>query len=323
MMRGLSGCGVCNGRKLVKGKNDFATKYPQLVMYFKNKEDAENNTYGSAKKVTMICPICGNERLLPINQLARLGFSCPKCGDGISYPNKFMYCLLKQLNVDFEREVVFDWSENKRYDFVVGNNIIEMDGSFHLGSKYFSYKEVKEIDNLKDKMAFEHGYNMIRIPCYESDFIYIKRNIENSELNNIFELNKVDWVALEKEITDINFVKIACDAFNKYKGKIRIKDISKNTNIPITTLCKLLKIGARIGLTDYDENISISGGYTPSRYKQKGNREVVCIETGQIFSTGAEASRYFGKYKDYVSYLINKNKPSDLGYHFKYIKQHE
>ena len=62
MMRGQSGCGVCNGRKLVKGKNDFATKYPQLVKYFVNKEDAENNTYGSGKKVLMKCPICGEER---------------------------------------------------------------------------------------------------------------------------------------------------------------------------------------------------------------------------------------------------------------------
>lgn len=104
MMRGGSGCEVCNGRKLIKGKNDFATKYPELVKYFVHKEDAENNTYGSGKKVLMECPICGEKRLYRISDLSNKGFSCPKCGDGVSYLHRFMYCLLQQLGINFESE---------------------------------------------------------------------------------------------------------------------------------------------------------------------------------------------------------------------------
>lgn len=392
MMRGESGCGLCSGRKLVKGKNDFATKYPELVKYFVRKEDAENNTYGSGKKVLMKCPICGEERLFTISDLSNKGFSCPKCSDGVSYPNKFMYCLLKQLNIKFDREVVFDWSQNRRYDFVINNIIIEMDGGFHLGSKYNSYEEVKEIDDLKDKLALEHGYEIIRIPCYKSDFLYIKENILNSRLKNELKLDEVDWFSLEKEIVNTNFVKIACDYFNEYKGKIRMIDIAEISNIPISTLCTLLKTGSRLGMTDYDEKISICGGYTPKEFridrsrkvkcletnqefksakeaeeyyhldkdavarvcrgerltvnglhfdwidtseeiqkkkrkmqensnkKSHAQKKVICIETNEIFNSATEASLHFGRCSGYISGIIKKDKPSNLGYHFKYIK---
>lgn len=392
MMRGKSGCGFCNGRKLIKGKNDFATKYPELVKYFVHKEDAENNTYGSVKKVLMKCPICGEERLFKISDLSHKGFSCPKCSDGISYPNKFMYCLLKQLNIKFNREVIFDWSQNRRYDFVINNIIIEMDGGFHLGSNYNTYEEVKEIDSLKDKLALEHGYEIIRIPCYKSDFTYIKENILKSKLKNELKLDEVNWISLEEEIVNTNFIRIACDYFNKYKGKIRMVDIAKISNIHIGTLCTLLKIGARLGMTDYDEKISFCGGYTPKEFqanrshkvkcletnqefksakeaeefyhldkdavarvcrgerltidglhfdwidtsediqekkrkmqenankKSHAQKKVICIETNEIFDSATDASLYFGKGTRYISSIIKKDKPSNLGYHFKYIK---
>ena len=124
---------------------------------------------------------------------------------------------------------------------------------------------------------------MVRIPCYKSDFIYIKDNILKSKLKNILELYKVDWVSLEEEITDTNFVKIACDYFNEYKGKNRMIDIAKISNIPISTLCTLLKIGARLNMTDYDENISSSGGYTPREFHRDNKHKVKCLETNQIF----------------------------------------
>ena len=122
LMRGVSGCGVCGGRKLVKGKNDFASVYPQYLIYFVNKEDAENVTFGSGKRVLTKCPICGEERKTRIVDLINKGFSCPKCGDGVSYPNRFMYCLLKQLNIDFQREKSFIWSKDRIYDFIVKHN---------------------------------------------------------------------------------------------------------------------------------------------------------------------------------------------------------
>ena len=34
--------------------------------------------------------------------------TCRKCSDGISYPEKFLYSILEQLNIDFETQKIFD-----------------------------------------------------------------------------------------------------------------------------------------------------------------------------------------------------------------------
>ena len=42
---------------------------------------------------------------------------------------------------------------------MLNDTLIEMDGGFHKGSTYMSYEECKKIDDLKDKLAIENGYN--------------------------------------------------------------------------------------------------------------------------------------------------------------------
>lgn len=51
-------------------------------------------------------------------------------------------------------------------------------------------------------------------------------------------------------------------------------DIAEISNIPISTLCTLLKIGTRLKMTDYDENISSSGGYTPKEFRKDNKHKV-------------------------------------------------
>lgn len=316
LMRGVSGCGVCNGRKLVKDKNDFATIYPQYLMYFVNEEDAKNMTFGSGKKVLTKCPICGEQRIFRIVDLTSgKQYPCPKCGDGVSYPNRFMYCLLKQLNIDFQREKTFNWSKERKYDFVVENTIIEMDGGFHKGSKYKSYEECQKIDQEKDKLAISNGYKIIRVPCEISDFEKIKNEVIN-KLNNILELDKVDWVKLEKQLINENLVTMACDVFNKYKGKITIKDMADKLNISVSKLCFLLKTGARINLTDYDPIKSKNGCYKPI-YAGK-IRKVRCIEDGKIFNNANQADKYYGFNKGLVLHSCKHNGVTH-GLHFEYV----
>ncbi|MEM5599205.1 hypothetical protein AAHB53_28045 [Niallia circulans] len=57
----------------------------------------------------------------------------PKCSDGFSIPEKFMFNLLDYLQVDFDYQKVFDWSLGKRYDFYIPmlNCIIETHGAQH------------------------------------------------------------------------------------------------------------------------------------------------------------------------------------------------
>ena len=317
LMRGVSGCGVCGGRKLVKGKNDFATVYPQYLKYFVNQEDAKNMTFGSGKKVLTKCPICGEQRLFRIVDLPNgKQYPCPKCGDSTSYPNRFMYCLLKQLNIDFEREKSFDWSNNRIYDFVVGDTIIEMDGGYHKGSKRRSYEECQKIDQEKDNLAISNNYNIIRIKCYRSIFEEIKEEVI-SKLNTLLNLDDVNWVELERQLTDENLVTMACDVFNKYKGKLTIQEMADKLNIRITKLCPLLKTGARLGLTDYDPKKSLDGCYQPNGTIKI--RKVYCVEDGKIFNNSREADRYYGFNKGLVLHSCKKGGVTH-GLHFKYIK---
>lgn len=88
LLRG-SKCPVCTNHKVLSGVNDVATIRPDLVKYFKNKNDANNYTIGSEKIIDVICPKCGYEDKIRIGNLSRFGFSCNGCYE-IQYGRKRM-----------------------------------------------------------------------------------------------------------------------------------------------------------------------------------------------------------------------------------------
>lgn len=314
-----SKCARCDSkRKLLVGMNDFATTHPQYSKLFKNKDEAKNITYGSGRKIDMICPICNNEKKISPYHLIRRGFSCPKCGDGVSYPNKFMYNLLKQLKIDFDSEALFDWSENRRYDFVIKNIIIEMDGGFHKGSNFKSYEETKEIDNLKDELAISNGYKLIRIECYTSEFEYIKSNIMNSELSKILDLKNIDWKKLEIEVNNSNLVRDASEIFNKYKGVENLTFMAKLMKTSQPTLYKLLKKSSKIGLTDYDSKKSKRGEYTPDK-SISIRKQCMCLENNKIYESCSVAEKEFGFHKDSIARVCRGERLTVDGLHFDFV----
>ena len=67
-------CSVCANRTIVKGFNDIATTRPDLVKYFKNKDDAYKHGHGTTKRLTFVCPDCGYEKELRIETLSTEGF---------------------------------------------------------------------------------------------------------------------------------------------------------------------------------------------------------------------------------------------------------
>jgi len=129
------GCNVCcpTPQKVLRGYNDIATTHPHLIKYFINIEDAYTHTYGSEDYVDVICDRCGYIKNVKINKFTAHGIQCPKCGDGFSYPNKFVFNVLEQLGINFKPEKTFDWSLEKRYDFYLidFNYIIEAHGMQH------------------------------------------------------------------------------------------------------------------------------------------------------------------------------------------------
>jgi len=290
------GCPICDNKKVLKGVNDISTTHSHLVKYFVDIEDTYNNTYGSKQKVSMRCPDCGCIKPVMIYLLNSNGFSCPECGDGISYPEKFMYSVLKQLNLEFETQYNPEWIKPKRYDFYFKINnkeyIIETDGYFHSNNNHMNDKskeETKVIDDYKDEKALEHDISVIRINSEKSVLEFLKNNILQSQINDLFDLSKVDWLKCH-EYACSNLVKTACDLWEKEsKSVMEICSILKLSNFAIN---KYLNQGTILGWCNYNgKNIMRTNGKT--RGKQSG-KKIICITNGKIFDSAREANRILG-----------------------------
>ena len=237
-----------------------ATSGPSIIKYFVNPNEAYLYSIHSGKQVWTQCPICGYKKMYRISDLSYYGFSCNRCGDGVSYPNKFMLCLLEQLQANFIPEISkavqgFSWLKGYRYDFYVRcddiNIFIEMDGGFHYKDFYQTHEESIAIDNLKDSLSLEHNIKVIRIDCnYEHNnrFDFIKQNILKSELSVFFNLNMVNWELCNKQAAS-SYISIACEYWNN--GIKSTTQIAKLMLINRLTVRRYLKIGASIGICDY------------------------------------------------------------------------
>ena len=111
------GCPYCAGTKVLSGFNDLWTTRPDIAKMLKNCDDGYKYSRGMNKKVDFICPSCGSILNKQILSVCRRGLSCSKCGDGISYPNKFGRAFLDQLPIDdYCCEYRPDWAKPYFYD---------------------------------------------------------------------------------------------------------------------------------------------------------------------------------------------------------------
>ena len=254
---GKRGCNVCcfPSKKVLKGYNDLWTTHPHIAKLLKDKELGYKISQGKHNYALFVCPNCRYEKLyLPYN-IIRFGFSCPKCGDGISFANKVGFNLLEQLGIDFIPEHNF---YNYRLDFYFELNNkkynFEMDGGIGHGNKNTlinkTAEESKEDDKQRDIFINQHNIEVIRIDCLKSELEYIKTNILNSQLNNLFDLSIIDWNKCE-EFTNKSLVKIACDYWNN--GIKSTKGIAKLMKLCHATIVSYLNKGVKSGFCDYNK----------------------------------------------------------------------
>lgn len=267
-----NGCPACgNIPKIVaQGINDIPTTDPWMIPYFQGGYDeAKKYNKTSHKKIDPICPDCGTQlhKKIPISSIYTCGkISCPKCQDGISFPNKVIFNTFLQIEeqIDFfEREFAPNWCKFKfknkvrrgLYDLYFEKNgckfIVEMDGSLGhgiKGTKYLTKEESKIIDSIKDELAKQNNIKMIRIDCTNTDMDYIKKNMLNSELCNIVDLNYVNWDEV-RTTSEKNFAKLICE---EYKNGLSYNSILKKYKISSPTLTRYLKIGNECKWINYD-----------------------------------------------------------------------
>lgn len=253
-----SGCPLCAGKVLVPNVNSVAVIRPDLIKYFKNPDDAYLVMPGSHKKVDIVCPDCGAHRVMTMYNLSFEGFNCKECSAYISYPNRLIRSVMKQLKskIDYiEYEWSDDWTQRKRYDVYLEKDnkkyIIEMQGSQHFIKGWNdkrSIEEIQSIDEKKINMAIEHNIIPVVIDSQKSDFNFIFNNIKQSILGDIFNFDTIDTNQCQNDITS-NIIKQVCE---KYQNEcIMIKDLSEEFQVSKTTITKYLKIGSEIGWCQY------------------------------------------------------------------------
>ena len=297
------GCSVCAGISILEDYNDIPTTAPWMIPYFQGGyEEAKLYTKNSGKRITPICPDCGRikDKSMSISTIYNSSSIGCSCSDKISYPNKFSYSLLDQLNKIYnfdylEREYSPEWIGRKSYDnyFIYNGEeyILEMDGEFHFKDNYMSgqtKEESKLIDDYKDKLAKEHSIKAIRINCYyrhNDRFLWVKQNIINSYLSNLFDLNVIDWNKCN-EYACSNLIKEICNYWKE--GIHSTNDIAKITKLNRSTVIIYLTFGSGVWC-DYnakEEKIKAS-----RKSGKKNGKPVLCIETGQIFESASDCAR--------------------------------
>jgi predicted RNA-binding Zn-ribbon protein involved in translation (DUF1610 family) len=253
-------CPICSNRKIQIGFNDIWTTHPNIAKLMSNSEDGYKYTYGSKIKVNFKCPDC-SETIIDkaINKVYANGLSCPKCSDGYSYPEKIMYGLLSQLDMDFTPQKIFNWAANKKYDFYLPeqNMIIETHGRQHkeqgfkmLGAR--TLQEEQENDSYKRELALANGVKLyVEIDCSNSDLNYIKSSILNTIIINHFDLKDVNWDLISFNASKSKLVEV-CDFYNK--NYMTQKEMSHQLKISDSTIRDYLTTGSKLGLCSYEPN---------------------------------------------------------------------
>lgn len=289
-----SGCPVCTNRVIVRGINDLWTTHPHIAKLLTNQNEGYEIVAGTHQKKSFTCPNCGKSNTQIVNNVTKRNhISCPSCDDNISTPNKIMYHLLSQINIEFETEKTFDWGLNKdgnkvKYDFFVENKnlIVEMNGLQHYLRPFHedgrTLEEEQENDLLKRELALSNGIkNYIVIDARVSDYEYLKDNILNSDLSNILNLSEINWGDVFLNSSK-SFVFEVSKLWNE---GMNIVDICKKMHFARNIVRDYLVKGTSANLCNYSSEESIQ------RKFDKEAKKVVCIEDELVYESIEQVGR--------------------------------
>lgn len=276
-------CPVCVGCAIgnyPEYKNSiWASEYVDYFSKYLTDEQMKSYTPHSNAKINISCPDCGKPKLISLFRLLKEGFGCI-CGDGRSYPNKFMYAFLTELKVEHELEYSPDWAGNFKYDIYIPslNCIIENHGAQHYkgGFEYAGGKtleEEQENDKYKESIAKNNGIaHYVVINCKVSDASWIKDSILKSHLPILLSFNEksVNWNKCDKFATS-NLVK---EASNLWNNGLTTKDIANNLGVGQSTAARYLKKGVKFGWCDYSKQKSM----------ERRNSGVINLSTKKVYT---------------------------------------
>ena len=289
ILRG-QGCSCCHGKTVVQGINDIPTTAPWMVKYFQGGyEEAKLYTKTSNQKIVPVCPHCKKTSSKPkkISSIYTDKTIGCICGDGISYPEKFLSSLLLQLKIFVEHQYSPIWSQCKRYDFYVPflNTIIETHGSQHYKNSGFStYENQYENDLLKFDLSVINGIeHYVVLDCRHSNPDWIKNSIMSSKLPELlgFKEEDIDWVECDK-CSQANLVKEVCD-YKRSNPQVTVKELANLFNIKSTTTVRTyLNKGVELGWCDY--NAKNEGNVQRAKGGLKNGKRVNIYKNGVLLN---------------------------------------
>lgn len=260
-----NGCNGCkrgdSGNIVIVGYNNVGITDPDLIPFFVNPKDAYTHTRCSHDKVDMVCPYCRhNEPSKAINNLTNQGFSCPTCGDGISYPEKVVALILTLLGIKFKREYRFDGYSYK-YDFYLVDYgiIIEVHGEQHYRHTGFnrSYEDEHENDLVKYDLAvlncYEYNKNYFVINAKKTNIEYIRNSIQQCKFFQQLDLSIIDWKEIDKQAQTSQKIDV-CKRWKEGKEvdkDLTTFDLAKEFGIHNATIYRYLTWGNKRGLCEY------------------------------------------------------------------------
>jgi predicted RNA-binding Zn-ribbon protein involved in translation (DUF1610 family) len=336
-----NGCNVCcqNPRIVVEEINSIVAKEETqwMIPYFQGGyNEAKLYTPRNTHTVYFKCPNCGRVKDKPmrIDDLYKTHSIGCLCSDGISYPEKIMFNVLEQLKLHFIYQFSkkdMKWCNGFIYDFYFRINnkeyMIETHGKQHYkqSNRGRSLEEEQENDKLKEQLANNNDIeNYIVIDCRESDLEWIKNNILQSKLNELFDLSNIDWVKCQ-EFALGSLIKKVCN-LKQDNPNITICEIMKLIKLSNTTIRKYLTIGTKLGWCNYNpkEEMKKNG----SKNGKNNNKQVEIFKDNKslgIFSSCAELEKQSEKLfnvklnRGKISAVCTNKRKTHKGFTFKFV----
>lgn len=279
---------------IIEGINDLKTTHPIVASWVKDKSLLPYISHGMIKNIDFICPNCGELINCKINYPCKHGhLPCRNCSDGISYPEKFLYSMFKQLGIPFETQKTYSWSDGRKYDFAGENWICETHGEQHYRSSFKHRSLDYEIENdaYKKSLAHKNGINnYIVLDCRKSSLQYIKQSIMQSDIPKLFNFREydIDWGKCEENAISSK-MKEVWDLWDKGVDLLTIVDI---TGLSRKSVNKYLSYGKNIGKCTYDPDVSKKLYYEKKR--KISGKKVICLNTLEVFDTINTAEKFCG-----------------------------
>lgn len=207
-----------------------------------------------------------------------------------TYPEFLCYTILSyaedmKLIESFKPQVAFDFAINKRYDFLINDNIIlETHGLQHYElpntSVFKSLEETKENDKIKRNLAEQNGFIYFEIDCRYSEFDYCYDNIIEA-LSNVIDTSRLS----KEKIGELCKTPFHEKVLKLWNDGLSTYEIADKLNVSTNKIAYELKRLNEMSLIEYNFDIANKRGVDRRMEKEKSKEEplvLIEIKSGNV-----------------------------------------